>query len=519
RSKKEILHETMSGDINSLGHQLNRFSERNRHFRDFTLYSLISTIKEIIACFPVYRTYVTADEAVSDRDRRYITDAVRCAKTRAPGVPSMVFDFIAQLLLKETRLSTREECEERARFIGKFQQITSPVAAKGIEDTALYIYNRLLSLNEVGTDPTVFGLEPSAVHDWMVERRRRWPAALSTTATHDTKRGEDARARLNVLSEIPGAWKAAIARWRAVNRRFKSDFNNGARRLAPDANEEYLIYQTLVGAWPFAFTPPDGEASFRERIGKFVVKALREAKVHSSWLNPDEEYEKAVLRFTAALLDKKRGASFLHSFLPFQARVAELGIYNSLAQLAVKVTAPGVPDFYRGTEFWDLNLVDPDNRRPVDFAARRCALGRLTDASDLTELLRHRADGRVKLFVMTKALETRARLRNVFEQGDYVPLQTAGARKDCVFAFARTLPDGRAAMTCVPRLVASLLPDAANPPIGAAIWSDTRIALPSGARLRNIFTNDELTPENGDGGWTIPASAAFDRFPVAVLVH
>jgi (1->4)-alpha-D-glucan 1-alpha-D-glucosylmutase len=248
RSKKQILHETLSGDINSLGHQLNRFSERNRHFRDFTLYSLISTLKEVIACFPVYRTYVTSSDPISDHDCRYITDAIRCAKHRAPRVTGVVFDFVQKLLLKQTAATTPEACEERARFIGKLQQITSPVAAKGLEDTALYVHNRLISLNEVGSDPTQFGLEPAALHEWMADRRARWPSALSATSTHDTKRGEDLRARVNVLSEIPGAWKAAATKWRTVNRRFKVEIRGA---LAPDANEEYLIYQTLVGMWPF----------------------------------------------------------------------------------------------------------------------------------------------------------------------------------------------------------------------------------------------------------------------------
>ncbi|HEY3044189.1 MAG TPA: malto-oligosyltrehalose synthase, partial [Vicinamibacterales bacterium] len=247
RSKKQVVHETMSGDINSLGHQLNRFSERNRHFRDFTLYSLISTIKEVIACFPVYRTYVTEHDPVTEHDRRYIAEAIRAAKRRAPGVTALVFNFIERLLTKQTAVSTPDECADRARFIGKFQQITSPVAAKGIEDTALYVHNRLLSLNEVGADPTCFGLEPSAVHAWLGERQRQWPFALSATSTHDTKRGEDVRARLNVLSEIPDAWKAAVLKWRSLNRRFKTEVGGA---LAPDPNEEYLLYQTLVGAKP-----------------------------------------------------------------------------------------------------------------------------------------------------------------------------------------------------------------------------------------------------------------------------
>src|SRR5258708_5749141 len=275
----------MSGDINSLGHQLNRFSERHRHFRDFTLYSLISTLKEIIAAFPVYRTYVTADQPITAHDRRYIVEAVRQAKRRAPGVTSVVFDFVERLLLKQTAEPSSDDCQERARIIGKFQQITSPVAAKGIEDTAFYVYNRLMSLNEVGADPTRFGLAPSDVHAWMIERQRRWPSALSATSTHDTKRGEDVRARLNALSELPGAWKGTVARWRALNRRFKTDVKGA---LAPDANIEYHLYQTLVGAWPFGREAAGG-AAFRERIAAYMMKALREAKVHTSWLSPDED--------------------------------------------------------------------------------------------------------------------------------------------------------------------------------------------------------------------------------------
>jgi (1->4)-alpha-D-glucan 1-alpha-D-glucosylmutase len=335
------MHETMSGDINSLGHQLNRFSERNRHFRDFTLYSLISTLKEVIACFPVYRTYITPEQPVSEHDRRYVTEAIRCAKRRAPPFTTLLFDFVAKLLLKETRVAASEECEARARITGKFQQVTSPVAAKGIEDTALYVYNRLLSLNEVGGDPTRFGLEPAQVHEWMARRQRTWPFALSTTATHDTKRGEDVRARINVLSEIPGAWKAAVTRWRTLNRRHKTDVGG---HLAPGANEEYLLYQTLVGVWPFEERNAD-RGVLRDRLVAYMTKALREAKVHTSWVRPDEEYEKAVVGFVDAILDRQRPNPFLQAFLPFQKRVAELGIYNSLAQLLIKITAPGVPDF------------------------------------------------------------------------------------------------------------------------------------------------------------------------------
>ena len=514
RSKKQVVHETMSGDINSLGHQLNRFSERHRHFRDFTLYSLISTIKEIIACFPVYRTYVNDREPVSEHDNRYIVEAVSSAKRlgSSGGMSSLVFDFIQRLLLKRTDGATAEECEERARFIGKFQQITGPVAAKGIEDTALYLYNRLISLNEVGSNPTVFGLEPSTVHRWMIQRQQRWPSALSATSTHDTKRGEDVRARLNVLSEIPGAWKAAVSKWRTLNRRHRTDIKGV---LAPDPNEEYLIYQTLVGAWPID----------AERLSTYATKALRESKVHTSWLSPDEEYEAAAKKFVAGLLDQKRPNPFLQAFLPFQARVAELGIYNSLAQLVIKMTAPGVPDFYQGTEFWDLSLVDPDNRRPVDYDKRRQTLPCLRNVD---ELLAQRADGRVKMFVTNRGLQTRAALRDVFERGEYRPLETSGARRDGLFAFARILagdgrsgPDPIAAITCVPRLIASLVPDAAGPPLGHAVWGDTRIELPpeiSGSPLCDVFTGATIEIEQTDGVSALAAATVFERFPVALLV-
>jgi len=546
RSKKQIMHETMSGDINSLGHQLNLFSERNRHFRDFTLYSLISTIKEVIACFPVYRTYVSEHEPISEHDRRYISEAIRGAKRRAPGVTSLVFDFIERLLLKQTPVSTPEAGGDRERFIGKFQQITSPVAAKGIEDTALYVHSRLLSLNEVGADPTCFGLDPSAVHAWLGERQRQWPSALSATSTHDTKRGEDVRARINVLSEIPDAWKAAALKWRALNRRFKTDVGGA---LAPDPNEEYLLYQTLVGAWPFDFaqgrpfdasTPRQAEGGpepsrgttgsgspaageFVERICSYMTKALRESKAHTSWLFPDEEYENAVQRFVCTILDPRRGGPFLEAFVPFQARVAELGIYNGLAQLLVKMTAPGIPDFYQGTELWDLNLVDPDNRRPVDYARRREILEALTcrrevnDAAMAADLLARRRDGRIKMFVMAKALAARQRLRQAF-RGEYVPLQTEGERADSVFAFARR--DGSEyAVTCVPRLLASFVPDTPAPPLGAA-WLDTHVMLPADAppSFRDAFTGATIEAGREGPATALAAATLFEQLPVALLV-
>lgn len=517
RARRQVMHETMSGDINTLGHQLDRLSERNRHFRDFTLYSLIATLRQVIASFPVYRTYVKEGEA-SESDRRYIKQAVGRGRRQAPRVEALVFDFVERLLLKETPVTSPEEDAERSTFIGKFQQITGPIAAKGIEDTAYYTYNRLLSLNEVGSDPTRFGLSPATVHEWLADRQHTWPFALSTTSTHDTKRGEDVRARLNVLSEIPGAWKAAVSKWRAVNRRFKTQI---AGTMAPDSNEEYLLYQTLVGSWPFEGT----STAYAERIDAYMIKALREAKVHTSWLSPDEPYESAVRRFAAAILDRRRAAAFLDSFLLFERRVAELGIYNGLSQLLVKITAPGVPDFYQGTELWDLNLVDPDNRRPVDYARRRRMLDEIVcrrendQTSRVGELLASRNDGRIKMFVMMRALAARRQRADVFA-GEYLPLAVTGARRESLFAFARR-QESQYAITCVPRLMASVIPDATEPPLGE-VWLDTRIELPHGspASFRDALSDATVSVDYADGATapTIRVSDLFRRLPLALLI-
>jgi (1->4)-alpha-D-glucan 1-alpha-D-glucosylmutase len=280
--------------------------------------------------------------------------------------------------------------------------------------------------------------------------------------------------------------------------------------LAPDANEEYLIYQTLIGTWPFEMAGGE-ETAFADRIASYVNKALRESKVHTSWLSPDEEYERAVERFVRAILDRRRPNNFLQSFAPLQATVAELGIYNGLAQVLIKITAPGVPDFYQGSELWDLSLVDPDNRRPVDYDARRRTLAGLGDA-DPSALLAQRADGRVKMFVVARALAARAAFRDLYECGDYVPLEAAGLRSHCLFAFAR----GRA-ITCVPRMIATLTPDG-SAPLGPSVWGDTRVTLAEGCPVRNVFTGAVLMPVQTEQGYTLDAAAIFERFPVALLV-
>jgi (1->4)-alpha-D-glucan 1-alpha-D-glucosylmutase len=521
RGKQLMLRVSMAGELNMIAHQLNRFSERNRHYRDFTLNSLSYAIREIIASFPVYRSYVNEREPVSDRDRGFIEHAVREAKRRNPARSPLVFDFVRDLLLKKADYIPDSEQDAHMRLIGKFQQVTSPVTAKGIEDTALYIYNRLASLNEVGNEPDRFGVPPDTLHTWMAARAARWPNGLSATATHDTKRGEDVRARLNVLSEVPGAWKQATSRWARLNRRGRSLVDGHSY---PSRNEEYLLYQTLVGTWPFEPMSPEEERVYVERIAAYMQKAMREAKVYTSWLNPSERHEQAMTTFVRATLAPDH-AAFRREFLEFQSRIARYGIYNSLAQVAIKIAAPGVPDFYQGTELWDFSLVDPDNRRPVDYRQRHALLAEFGDIMNPDDrlaaaqrLMARPDDPRIKLFATTTMLQFRRARANLFQSGAYQPMACDGGRRDHLFAFARTL-DGHQVLAVVPRLVASLLPDANVAPLGERVWGDTSLALPDGHPrvFRNILTGRCIQPRRDGGTASLRAADVFEHFPVALL--
>jgi (1->4)-alpha-D-glucan 1-alpha-D-glucosylmutase len=520
RGKQLVLRVSMAGELNVLGHRLNVFSERNRHYRDFTLNSLTQAMREIIACFPVYRSYVNDRDEVSAQDRRAIEHAVRRAKHRNPNRPAAVYDFVSDLLLKRASYISESSRDEHMRFVGKFQQVTSPVTAKGIEDTALYLYNRLVSLNEVGGEPDHFGTTPRALHAWLHARAARWPHALSATSTHDTKRSEDVRARLNVLSEVPGAWKQAATRWARLNRRGRSIVES---QSYPSRNEEYLLYQTLLGTWPLAPMTPAEESEYRQRIVTYMLKAMREAKVFTSWLNPSEPHERAMTRFIEAVLSPDNHA-FRDDFLQLHADVARFGIYNSLSQMTVKICAPGVPDFYQGSELWDFTLVDPDNRRRVDYA-RRCRLLTALDddiardgVGEVAVRVLQSADDRLKLFATTMLLRARRRERDIFTNGDYNRVEVQGSRRDHVFAFARAAA-GRGVIVAVPRLVATIAPHADVTPLGERVWGDTHILPPFRGGVEgfhNVIT-DQCVPVQRDSG-AIRAADAFDRFPVAVLV-
>ncbi|MBI2189211.1 MAG: malto-oligosyltrehalose synthase [Acidobacteria bacterium] len=519
--KELVLRLSMASELNVLAHGINRFSERNRYCRDFTLNSLAHAVREIIACFPVYRTYVNAREPVSARDRGYIEHAVREAKRRNPRTPALVFDFIRDLLLLKADYIPEPERDEHIRLVGKFQQVTSPVTAKGIEDTALYLYNRLASLNEVGSEPDRFGVAPEALHHWLAARAARLPHGLSTLTTHDTKRSEDVRARLNVLSELPGAWKQAISRWAQANRRGRTIIDGESY---PSRNEEYLLYQTLVGTWPLTPMPPAGARAYRDRIVAYMHKAMREAKVFTSWVSPSERHEQAMTRFIDTALAPDNRA-FHDDFVQFARRVAGYGTYNSLAQVAVKIGAPGVPDFYQGTEIWDFSLVDPDNRRPVDYTRRRALLEEL-DAALASEgpaalaarLIAAPEDDRLKLYATSTLLRFRRAHLAIFQRGGYDPITADGPRREHVFAFARTHA-GQRALVVVPRLVATLVPDGETPPIGERVWGDTRLLLPEGGpRLyRHALTGDCIRVQGGGDGEHVALADVFARFPIAVL--
>jgi (1->4)-alpha-D-glucan 1-alpha-D-glucosylmutase len=530
--KKMIMLVSLASEVAALSHQLERISEKNREYRDFTLNSLTFVLREVIACLTVYRTYLTGPGSIPERDVTYIEAAVEEAKRRNPRTAKSIFDFVRDtLLFRNLQHFSGEDREALIQFVMKFQQITGPVMAKGLEDTAFYIYNRLVSLNEVGGHPEKFGVSPDEFHLRNMERSDKWPHSLLATSTHDTKRSEDVRARMDVLSEIPGEWRAAVNRWSRGNASKKTPVD---RQPAPDRNEEYLLYQTLVGAWPMEDPdhplPPRSEEfrQFRERMVAYMRKATLEAKVHTSWINPNEEYDGAVKNFVLNLLEPRGKNRFLSDLQAFQRRVAYFGRWNSLSQVLLKFTCPGVPDIYQGTELWDLSLVDPDNRRPVDFGLRQSLLSGLRERINKSggnlvllarELLENSWNGRIKLYLTCRTLQARRRAPKIFSEGIYLPLEGEGEKKDHLCAFARIFKED-SIVVGVPRLVVGLLGGREEPPLGEAAWKDTWLRVPgewAGRKYRNLFTGEELDVRNGFRGAGFSLGDLFRNFPVALL--
>jgi len=526
RSKKLIMQVSMSSEINVLGYQLDRISEQNRWSRDFTLKALTDTIREVIACFPVYRTYISEGKLL-DRDRKYVEGAVRMAKRKNPAMIAENFDFLRDiLLLNYPENASEPEREAQRRFVGRFQQMTGPFMAKAVEDTTFYLYNRLLSLNEVGGDPGKFGLAVPEFHRRNLVRQARWPHSLLATSTHDTKRSEDVRARLNVLSEVPQMWRFRLFRWSRLNQRKKIKVDG---EPCPGRNDEYMLYQTLLGTWPLEPFRDSERDGYTRRIKDYMIKAGREAKAHTSWVNPNQQYENGLCRFIDSLLGGASSRGFQQDFEPFARWIAIYGIWNSLSQTLLKLTCPGVPDIYQGTELWDFSLVDPDNRRPVNYSLREEMLKRLLEQAgaggdSLLELARDLvsspADGRIKLFVVTKVLQFRRNHPGLFSKGVYQPLEVKGAKREHAVAFVRS-EGGNAIVVVAPRLLVQLTRGEAVPPAGPEIWEDTTIQVPEelGASFKNIFTGELADLEDQDGEKAVSLSRVLRTFPVALLVQ
>jgi (1->4)-alpha-D-glucan 1-alpha-D-glucosylmutase len=501
--KKRVMQANLSSEMNVLARRFHRLSMRDWRTRDFTLNGMLAALEEVIAAFPVYRTYVS-ERGPSRDDRRYIEWAVGQAKQRWGPGDTTILDFVHRVIAADGEGdSHRDDVLQTAM---QFQQVTGPVLAKACEDTAFYQYFRLLALNEVGGDPRQFGVSMGTFHHQMQDRVRYWPRAMVTTATHDTKRGEDARLRLALLSAIPHDWGQRVSWWLRLNRRHRAEIDG---QLVPDRNIEYLFYQTLVGVWPPGLDPEDagGVRGLSDRVEAYMIKAIREGQEVSSWTNPNPEYEAALQRFVRGVLDGSRGNPFLADFDKFVRLLERPGAIASLAQLVLKLTVPGIPDIYQGGELWDFNLVDPDNRRPIDWTMRRAMLREVCAAACVGRGGDWKT-GREKLFVTHRLLELRRHHTELFAVGDYLPLDaTGGQNGDHLCAFARRHGE-EVFITAVPRLVHRLYRDGAN-----AYWGATELTLPTHPGWRDVLTGREWA-----GCERIPVSDLLADFPVAVLM-
>jgi (1->4)-alpha-D-glucan 1-alpha-D-glucosylmutase len=516
---KLVMESLFAREVHSLGHRLGALAAQDRNARDLPMAELIELLKVVTACLPVYRTYISSYE-ISDRDREFLNRALALARGRASSgdISDAAFAFLRQVLFLEPPDYALNLRAAYLQFAMHWQQFTGPVMAKGLEDTATYIHNSLISLSDVGSDPTreSLPLGISSFHDFNSYRQLHWPFTMNTTSTHDTKRGADVRARINVLSEIPREWERFFRRARRANAPYRKAING---HLAPDAGEESLLFQTMLGAWPPA---ADELPLFRERLKSFAIKAVREAKLHTNWFEPDVNYEAALLSYIDAIFDGEKASGFISDFLALQKKIAFYGCFNSLSQVLLKIASPGFPDFYQGEELWDLNLVDPDNRRSVDFALRRRLLDEIKhldhhSRDDLLEnLLASFTDGRIKLYLTWKALNFRREHAGVFQSGEYLPLASFGRQRENLIAFARA-HRGEWAVAVVPRLLSRVV-DPGELPLGSAAWFSASIELPSDAptQWQNVITGEQIRAKKRAGKLVLRAAELLRRFPVAL---
>jgi (1->4)-alpha-D-glucan 1-alpha-D-glucosylmutase len=494
-AKRRVLETLLTSEFTVLARLLGRIAAGHYSTRDFSADSLRQALELYVLNFPIYRTYLTAAGA-SAEDRALISETIEKARAEWYAADEGIFDFLRDAMTMDlAKPGPPLHSPPRVRrFALKVQQFTGPLMAKSLEDTTFYRTHRLLALNEVGGEPSASALSPDAFHQMMKARAQAWPHAMTTTATHDTKRGEDARARLVALSELSGEWTATVARWKVINA--PHIVTCGTWR-APSATFEYMLYQTLLGIWPM--TSPD--PSLAERLKAYAVKAAREGKQETSWLNPNEGYEASLCTFIDGILDRSASAEFLESLEHFARRLAMLGALNSLSQITLKTMMPGVPDFYQGTEFWDLSMVDPDNRRPVDFGDRASVL-RQVERPDWQALARDWPNGRIKLAWTRHLLRLRNEMAEVFASGDYEPLEVSGSHRDHVIAFARRR--GRhAVITAVGRCYAPLTEQARHWPRGELFDGEIRL--------------DGYSLEIAGNSSRMPLAGLFEHLPVAAL--
>jgi len=519
RCRRIVMATSLSGELTVLANALLRLARADRRTRDFTLNSLRQALAEIVACFPVYRTYVV--DKPSAQDRRFIDWAVSRARRSGRAADASVLDFARNVLLGNPPPGAAPELLDGYRaFARRLQQFTAPVTAKGIEDTAYYRHHRLVALNEVGGDPDAFGITVTAFHGASRDRARRWPHTMLATSTHDTKRSEDVRARLDVISELPAMWRLAVRRWSRINR---SKRRTTEGTPAPSRNDEYLLYQVLVGSFPAGEMDEAGLASYRERVVAYMLKAAREAKRHTSWINPDEAYEEALAGFVEALLARLEGNLFLDDLRAALPPFVRWGAYNALSMALLKMASPGMPDIYQGEELIELALVDPDNRRPVDYRRRRGLLDELAAIAAAAErvaaleaLRRRPEDGRLKLWAIWRTLQLRRDQPLLFSAGDYLPLPAQGAKARHVVAFGR-MHEGAALIAVAARLYAGLCLEPDRAPVGN-LWGDTAVdlsPLPAGGRWRDAFSGRDFDA----AAESLPLADVFATLPVAVLVR
>ena len=510
--KRIIISKHMAGDIDNLALLIKKVSGKDRRGTDITLYGLRKALVELLAAFPVYRSYISGKLFSAD-DKAHLMKAISDAKKSDPGLVQE-FAFIERfLLLRYEPYASEDNQDEWTQVVMRFQQFTGPLMAKGFEDTMLYNFNRLASLNEVGGWPEILGINQETFHHFNIKRMRYWPNTMNCTSTHDTKRGEDTRARINVLSEIPPEWEKNFKSWCKINLRYKTFRGD---EPIPDTNDEYFFYQNLIGCFP---QEEYGREEFTERMREYMLKAVKEAKVHTEWIKSDVEYEAGLVGFVNNVLNPEISDLFFKEFMPFQRKIAQYGMYNSLSQCLLKLTSPGVPDFYQGSELWDFSLVDPDNRRSVDFVKRTRLLAIIRKIHDsehpafLKEIMNNWQNGLIKLYLITKVLSARNEYLDLFRDGHYIPLPTGGKYKENIIAYARTL-DEQWGVTVVPRLLTCVV-DEHTFPLTKKVWNDTYIQLPDSAPSK--WTN-HLTGELLNGEKRMEVGMILEKFPVSLLV-